>query len=148
MRVSDQSVQHNVQGIQTRIQPVSMDQERAAGPLDREQIEQIDATLLPAVDRHLLRLQAHCLATFQEIAMPLQQGPLPTRDRWQDWCDRQPQLANDGEFREQLMMQFTLIASQLEELATQLELTPLELKLNNLIKHAEENSRHRLSESK
>ena len=116
-----------------------------SSPLDRPQIERIDATLLPAVDRHLLRLQAHCLATFQQIAMPLKQGPLPTRDRWQDWCDDQPQLASDEEFREQLMMQFTVIASQLEELANQLELTPLELKLNDLINNAETNSRQRLS---
>jgi hypothetical protein len=77
--------------------------------------------------------------------MPMQQGPLPTRDRWQDWCDGQPQLANDAEFREQLMMQFTVIASQLEELASQLQLTPLELKLNDLINHAETSSRQRLS---
>ena len=116
-----------------------------SGPLDRQQIERIDATLLPVVDRHLLRLQAHCLATFQQIAMPQQQDPLPTRDRWQDWCDGQPQLANDAEFREQLMMQFTVIASQLEELASQLQLTPLELKLKDLINNAETSSRQRLS---
>lgn len=124
-----------------------MDPSADSSPLDRPQIERIDATLLPAVDRHLLRLQAHCLATFQQIAMPLKQGPLPTRDRWQDWCDDQPQLASDEEFREQLMMQFTVIASQLEELASQLELTPLELKLNDLINNAETNSRQRLSNS-
>ncbi|WP_255475831.1 hypothetical protein [Synechococcus sp. BIOS-E4-1] len=124
---------------------MSVDPSPASGPLDRQQIERIDATLLPAVDRHLLRLQAHCLATFQQIAMPLQQGPLPTRDHWQDWCDHQPQLANDAEFREQLMMQFTVIASQLEELARQLKLSPLELKLNDLIQYAEANSRDRLS---
>ena len=122
-----------------------MDPSAVSGPLDRQQIERIDATLLPAVDRHLLRLQAHCLATFQQIAMPMQQGPLPTRDRWQDWCDGQPQLANDAEFREQLMMQFTVIASQLEELASQLQLTPLELKLSDLINNAETSSRQRLS---
>ncbi|WP_244279706.1 hypothetical protein [Synechococcus sp. UW179A] len=126
---------------------MSVDPSPASGPLDRQQIERIDATLLPAVDRHLLRLQAHCLATFQQIAMPLQQGPLPTRDHWQNWCEHQPQLANDAEFREQLMMQFTVIASQLEELARQLQMTPLELKLNDLIQHAEVNSRHRLSNS-
>ena len=123
---------------------MSVDPAPVSGPLDRQQIELIDATLLPAVDRHLLRLQAHCLATFKQIAMPLMQGPLPTRDHWQDWCDRQPELVNDADFREQLMMQFTVIASQLEELARQLQLTPLELKLNDLIQHAETNSRQRL----
>ena len=126
---------------------MSMDPSAVSGPLDRQQIERIDATLLPAVDRHLLRLQAHCLTTFQQIAMPQQQGPLPTSDRWQDWCEDQPQLASDAQFREQLMMQFTMIASQLEELASQLQLSPLELKLNDLINNAETTSRQRLSNS-
>ena len=124
-----------------------MDPSPVAGPLDRQQIERIEATLLPVVDRHLLRLQAHCLVTFQQIAMPTRQGPLPSRDRWQDWCDQQPQLADDAEFSEQLMMQFTVIASQLEELASQLQLSPLELQLNDLINNAETNSRQRLSNS-
>ena len=124
-----------------------MDSTPLAGPLDRQQIERIEATLLPVVDRHLLRLQAHCLVTFQQIAMPIQEGPLPTRDRWQEWCDQQPQLADDTEFSEQLMMQFTVIAGQLEGLARKLNRTPLELELNDLIHQAEMNSRDRLSDS-
>ena len=124
-----------------------MDPSPVAGPLDRQQIERIEATLLPVVDRHLLRLQAHCLVTFQQIAMPTRQGPLPSRDRWQDWCDHQPQLADDTEFSEQLMMQFTVIAGQLEGLARKLNRTPLELELNDLIHQAEMNSRDRLSDS-
>ena len=124
-----------------------MDPSPVAGPLDRQQIERIEATLLPVVDRHLLRLQAHCLVTFQQIAMPTRQGPLPSRDRWQDWCDQQPQLADDTEFSEQLMMQFTVIASQLEEIAGTLNRTPLELDLGDLIHQAERNSRDRLSDS-
>ena len=43
------------------------------------------------------------------------------------------------------MMQFTVIASQLEELAKQLNRTPLELELTDLIQQAEANSRDRLS---
>ena len=124
-----------------------MDPSPLAGPLDRQQIERIEATLLPVVDRHLLRLQAHCLVTFQQIAMPTRQGPLPSRDRWQDWCDHQPQLADDTEFSEQLMMQFTVIAGQLEELAGKLNRTPLELELGDLIQHAETNSRDRLADA-
>ena len=124
-----------------------MDPSPLAGPLDRQQIERIEATLLPVVDRHLLRLQAHCLVTFQQIAMPIREGPLPTRDRWQEWCDQQPQLADDTEFSEQLMMQFTVIASQLEELAGKLNRTPLELELGDLIQHAETNSRDRLADA-
>lgn len=119
----------------------------ATGPLTRQQIEAIEATLLPTLDRHHLRLQAHCLATFQHMASPLQQGPLPNRQRWQSWCEQQPQLADDPDFMELLMMQFTVIATQLEEVANGLGISPLELSLDNLIRHSEKASRQRLESS-
>lgn len=126
---------------------MNSDPEPGAGPLNRDQIEWIESTLLPALDRHHLRLQAHCLATFQHIAHPLTQGQLPGRDRWLEWCERQPQLANDPEFTEQLMMQFTVIATQLDALAKQCGISPLELTLSDLIEHTERRSRDRLAQS-
>ena len=117
------------------------------GPLTREQTEAIEATLLPTLDRHHLRLQAHCLATFQQMASPLQQGPLPNRQRWQCWCEQQPQLVDDPDFVELLMMQFTAIATQLEDLASGLGISPLELRLEDLIRHSETASRQRLESS-
>ena len=117
------------------------------GPLTREQIEAIDATLLPTLVRHHLRLQAHCLATFQQMASPLQQGPLPNRQRWQNWCEQQPQLVDDPDFMELLMMQFTVIATQLEDLASGLGISPLELSLEDLIRQSETDSRQRLESS-
>ena len=118
------------------------------GPLSREQIEAIEATLLPTLDRHHLRLQAHCLATFQHMARPAVQGPLPNRQRWQSWCKQQPQLFDDPDFLELLMIQFTVIATQLEDLANNLGISPLELSLDDLIRHSESDSRQRLESSK
>ena len=115
-----------------------------AGPLTRDQIDAIEATLLPTLDRHHLRLQAHCLATFQQMAHPVRQGPLPDRPHWQSWGEQQPQLVNDPEFMELLMTQFTVIASQLEDLASSLGMSPLELSLSDLIGHSEIVSRQRL----
>ena len=118
------------------------------GPLSREQIEAIEATLLPTLDRHHLRLQAHCLATFQHMARPAVQGPLPNRQRWQSWYKQQPQLVDDPDFLELLMIQFTVIATQLEDLANNLGISPLELSLDDLIRHSESDSRQRLESSK
>ena len=56
----------------------------------------------------------------------LQQGLLPNRQRWQCWCEQQPQLVDDPDFVEPLMMQFTAIATQLEDLASGLGISPLE----------------------
>jgi hypothetical protein len=36
--------------------------------IEAETIARIDATLLPQLDRHHLRLLAHCLASFREMS--------------------------------------------------------------------------------
>ena len=77
------------------------------------------------------------------MASPLQQGPLPNRQHWQNWCEQQPQLVDDPDFMELLMMQFTVIATQLR-LASGLGISPLELSLEDLIRHSETTSRQRL----
>ena len=44
--------------------------------MDPEAIARIDATLLPQMDRHHLRLLAHCLDSFQDMDQG-QEGQLP-----------------------------------------------------------------------
>ena len=48
------------------------------GPLDRNRSKRSRPPFSPRSIVTCLRLQAHCLATFQQMASPLQQGPLPT----------------------------------------------------------------------
>ena len=118
-----------------------------SGPLSRADAEQIEATLLPNLDRHHLRLLAHCLRSFQVIADPRQSGPLPDRRSLEQWLVEQPQLVDEPQFRDLLLNQFLAAAQQLEELAKQLNRTPLELELTDLIQQAERNSRDRLSKA-
>ena len=82
------------------------------------------------------------------MARPAVRGPLPNRQRWQSWCKQQPQLVDDPDFLELLMIQFTVIATQLEDLANNLGISPLELSLDDLIRHSESDSRQRLESSK
>lgn len=66
-----------------------------AGPLSRADAERIEATLLPNLDRHHLRLLAHCLRSFQAIADPRQSGPLPDRRTLEQWLLQQPQFLDE-----------------------------------------------------
>jgi hypothetical protein len=104
-----------------------------SGPLSRSDAEQIEATLLPNLDRHHLRLLAHCLRSFQAIADPRQSGPLPNRGALEQWLSAQPQLVDEPQFRDLLLHQLLAAAQQLEDLARQRNLSPLELNLGELI---------------
>ncbi|WP_115071478.1 hypothetical protein [Synechococcus sp. UW179B] len=115
-----------------------------AGPLSRADAERIEATLLPNLDRHHLRLLAHCLRSFQAIADPRQSGPLPDRPTLEQWLLQQPQFLDEPQFRDLLLKQFLAAAQQLEDLAKQQDLSPLELNLEALIEASTRASKARL----
>ena len=102
-------------------------------PLTLQELQRIEATHLPALDRHHLRLLAHCLAVFRQISGGRKNGPLPSPKAWELWCVAQPNMATDQEFRDLLLHQLQSAATQLEAMAGQNRLTPLELDLNDLI---------------
>ena len=105
-----------------------------SGPLSRSDAEQIEATFLPNLDRHHLRLLAHCLRSFQVIAEPRSSGPLPDQRSIEKWLLEQPQLVDETHFRDLLLEQFLAAAKQLEGIARDQGLSPLELGLGELIK--------------
>ncbi len=105
-------------------------------PLTREMVEEIDATLLPTLERHHLRLLAHCLVSFQQMQAPATNGPVPTLEQQRSWCQKQPQLRDDPQFGELLLKQFQGAARHLEALAHSHDITPLELTLSHLIDEA------------
>ena len=118
------------------------------GPLSREDAERIEATLLPTLDRHHLRLQAHCLSTLKSIAAPRCDGALPSDAEIQAWCREQPALRDASDFQDELLRQFQVISDQLNTLADTCGCSPLELTLSALIERAEAASRQRLAQER
>ncbi|QEY32975.1 hypothetical protein EVJ50_12800 [Synechococcus sp. RSCCF101] len=111
------------------------------GPLDAASVQRLDATLLPAVQRHALRVLAHSLATFQQMADSESAGTLPDDGRRLEWCRNQPVLREDPAFTRQFLDQLAVAGRQLERLADQRGLQPLELSLDVLIEDAETTAR-------
>ena len=68
-------------------------------PLSLEELERIDSTLLTQLDRHYLRLIAHCLACFKSMVDGQLVGALPSQRLRLLWCLEQPILASDHAFR-------------------------------------------------
>ncbi len=102
-------------------------------PLKLEEIQFIEATKLPAIDRHYLRLLAHCLACFKSMNGSAAKGSLPNEKVRMDWCLNQPTLKNEKTFIPVLLEQLDSAGHQLEAMASELKISPLELSLQNLV---------------
>ncbi|MCP9825679.1 hypothetical protein [Synechococcus sp. EJ6-Ellesmere] len=114
------------------------------GPLASGDLAILEATLLPSLERHHLRLLAHCLRTLQEVA-GRRSGPLPARPTLLAWMERHSTLAADPDFHQVFLTQLERGALQLQELAASQGLEPLALEIDDLIVWAEAEARTRLS---
>ena len=127
--------------------PASNEQPQAAfdSPLSAAEVQQLDSTVLPALERHHLRLLAHALRTLQRIAGesdPVQWPSQPTIERW---LLQQPQLSQDNAFAHQLALQLSHAGRQLAHVAERQGMAPLQLDLADLISWAREQADQRLA---
>ena len=111
--------------------------------MDAAVIARIDATLLPQMDRHHLRLLAHCLESFKAMRGG-NEGLLPDAASRRRWCDQQPGVTEDPALLRSLMQQVNGASEQLQDLANSLGKSPLELQLDDLITAAEARCHHQL----
>ena len=106
------------------------------GPLSFDDLQKIETTNFSSLDRHHLRLLAHCLFCFKEMKDQNQySGELPQEVDWRKWCLEQPGLSKDNVFISVLLEQFSSAANQLEKNSLFLGITPLELTIDDLIRY-------------
>ncbi len=121
----------------------------ADGPLSPAELAELESTLLPALERHHLRLLAHGLRTLQAIAAADGAQPdsdeLPDRSAIRSWAADQPPIAQDRAFIEILSSQLESAARQLEQLAADLGRPPLSLELKDLIAWARNQANQRIA---
>ena len=106
------------------------------GPLSAAELAELETTLLPALERHHLRLLAHSLRSLQAIAAHQPAGALPDHDAMRAWASQQPALADAPCFQAVLVEQLEAAGRQLQQLATSLGRSPLALELGDLIASA------------
>lgn len=119
--------------------------DHAQGPLSPSELDQLEATLLPALERHHLRLLAHALRTLQEVQRCSGEPHLPAQASIEQWLLAQPSLSDAPDFGRQLAAQLTRAGHQLEQLAQQHGVAPLELELDALIAWARQQADQRLA---
>ena len=106
---------------------------QAQSPLSAAELAELEATLLPTLERHHLRLLAHSLRCLQAIATHQLAGALPGHDAICAWASQQPALADTPCFQAVLVEQLEAAGGQLQQLAATLNRAPLTLELGDLI---------------
>lgn len=119
--------------------------DHAQGPLSINELHQLEATLLPAVERHHLRLLAHALRTLQEVPRSADEPHMPQQATIEQWLLAQSDLSQELDFCRHLAQQLDNAGRQLEQLALQRGVAPLELDLDALIDWARRQADQRLS---
>ena len=102
-------------------------------PLSKEDINLIGSTKLSVSEKHHLRMLAHCLECFKFMGKGNEEGLLPSKEVWLEWCLKNPRIVKDDEFVQILFEQFSGAAIQLERLSNSLKVAPLDLTLRDLI---------------
>ncbi|MCX5947431.1 MAG: hypothetical protein NTY67_04355 [Cyanobacteria bacterium] len=85
--------------------------------LNHAELAELESSLLPALERHHLRLLAHGLRTLQQIA-GRSRGPAPDQGAIADWVRAQPQIADDPAFAAAFSTQLGAAARHLAAIAT------------------------------
>ena len=102
-------------------------------PLSQEDIDLIGSTNLSVSEKHHLRMLFHCLKCFKSMSKGNEEGFIPEKEIWLEWCLKNPVMFNDDEFVQVLFEQFSGAAIQLENLSKTLKVPPLDLTLQDLI---------------
>lgn len=108
----------------------------------------LEATLLPALERHYLSLLAHGLRTFQAIAASTAEpNRLPDRVQIEAWAARQTAMADDPSFREAFLDQLCRLQDPLATIAAQGGggRLPLDLSMRDLVAWVSEQADARLN---
>lgn len=105
-------------------------------PLSEAELAELEATLLPALERHHLRLLAHGLRTLQAIASR-REGEPPALEAIEAWALQQPLIAADPRFLRAFAAQLQCTGDQLRTIAAAEPCSPLALELPQLIRWAQ-----------
>lgn len=112
-------------------------------PLSARELVELESTLLPALERHHLRLLAHALRTLQAIGGQ-RNGPPPPPAAIEAWVRQQPAIADDTLFARAFTAQLLAAGDQLETIGAARGCSALALELADLAAWAQAQADGRL----
>lgn len=112
-------------------------------PLSEAELAELESTLLPALERHHLRLLAHGLRTLQAIA-GRREGEPPALSAIETWALQQPAIAGDAPFAQAFAAQLHSTGDQLMAIGEARGCSALALELADLVSWAQAQADNRL----
>ena len=111
-----------------------------SSPLSNEIIQSIEKLDLSIIQKHHVKLLAHCLEIFKEIAKD-DSIFFEEDDLLREWCEAQSQKFNDNNFDQLFYEQMTSAAKKLNSFARSINKNFKELDLQDLITLVAQNKR-------
>ena len=103
-----------------------------SSPLSYEIVEDIEQLNLSIIQKHHIRLLAHCLAILKEIVKE-DISPLEEDERLREWCEKQSKKFNDENFNQLFYEQMSSASKKLNAYSQSIEKNLKELDLEDLI---------------
>ena len=110
-----------------------------SSPLNNQIVQSIDQLNLPTVQRQHIKLLAHCLQIFQEIAID-DMSSLDEDKILREWCDKHANRFNDQKFNELLYEQMSTAAKKLNSFSLSMKKKIKDLDLEDLVLLVQQNS--------
>ena len=109
-----------------------------SSPLSNEIVKSIDQLDLSIIQKHHVKLLAHCLEIFKEIAKD-DTSLFQEYDLLREWCETQSHKFKDNNFNQLLYEQMSSAAKKLNSFSQSIEKNFKELNLEDLILLVEHN---------
>ena len=103
-----------------------------SSPLSDDVIKKIDQLNLPIIQKHHVRLLAHCLSILKEIIKG-ETSLFQEEDLLREWCEKQSQKFNDENFNKLFYEQMSSSAKKLNLFAQSVKKNFHELDLDDLV---------------
>ena len=109
-----------------------------SSPLSDEIAKNIDQLNLSIIQKHHVRLLAHCLEIFKEIAQD-ETSLFEEEELLREWCEKQSQQFNDKNFNQLFYEQMSSAAKKLNSFSQSIEKKFKDLNLDDLIALVKQN---------
>ena len=103
-----------------------------SNPINEEVVNKIEQLDLDSIQKHHLRILAHCLAILNQLAEE-NNISLPDEKSLMKWCEKESKKINDEKFSSLLFDQMSVIAKKLNNHSKKIGKTLAELNLQDLI---------------
>ena len=110
-----------------------------SSPLSDEVVKNIDQLNLSIIQKHHIRLLAHCLEIFKEISKK-NASVFEEDELLREWCEKQSQQFNDEYFNQIFYEQMSSAAKKLNSFSLSMKKKFKDLNLEDLISLVEQNS--------